>query len=466
MKAETESSSAPNPEEPSKTSRIPRWVGAIAAIALIVGIVGGILFYGYQARPGWVGVANKKFWDYLELLIVPAALAIGVYLLNRAQQERERRVEEARGERELEVENQRAQDEALQAYLDQMSQLLIDKERPLHRSQRGDSLGELENLEGETERGTRDGSRMGLGTVSTVARARTLTVLPRLEGERKGSVLQFLVESNLITKNRLILKLKGADLSGAYVPGATLGGADLSGVDLSGVDLSRADLSGANLSYADLSYANLSNTNLEDTDLWGAKLEHADLSEAYLTSAILQGADMTEAILYKANLQAVDMTEAILYKANLQAVDMTEAKPNLYLGGETSPHAAYLFGAYMDEANLAGANLSGVAIDPRNLMDQATSLEGAIMPNGLKYKNWLKTSEGQLSITKGATTWLKTSEGQRWLNEGIKDGVPWDGKKRKYLDWLKTPEGQNWLDLQGRRCRSVMPARRTSQNAD
>jgi uncharacterized protein YjbI with pentapeptide repeats len=415
VKAETESSSAPNPEEPSKTSRIPRWVGAIAAIALIVGIVGVILFYGYQARPGWVGVANKKFWDYLELLIVPAALAIGVYLLNRAQQERERRVEEARGERELEVENQRAQDEALQAYLDQMSQLLIDKERPLHRSQRGDSL-------------------------STVARARTLTVLPRLEGERKGSVLQFLVESNLITKNRLILKLKGADLSGAYLRGATLGGADLSGVDLS-----RADLSGANLSYADLSYANLSNTNLEDTDLWGAKLEHADLSEAHLTSAILQGADLTEAILNKANLQAVDMTEAILYKANLQAVDMTEAKPNLYVGGETSPHAAYLFGAYMDEANLAGANLSGVAIDPRILMDLATSLEGAIMPNGLKYKNWLKTSEGQLSITKGATTWLKTSEGQRWLNEGIKDGVPRDGKKRKYLDWLKTPEGQNWL---------------------
>jgi len=80
-----------------------------------------VIVYGYLARPGWIGVSGKKFWDYLELLIVPAALAVGVYLLNRAQQEREQAVE-----------SQRAQDEALQAYLDHMSQLLI--EQPLRRA--------------------------------------------------------------------------------------------------------------------------------------------------------------------------------------------------------------------------------------------------------------------------------------------------------------------------------------------
>jgi hypothetical protein len=128
MTAET----GPSPAEPEKrSSRGPRWLMIIATLALTVGIVGVILFYGYQARPGWVGVANKKFWDYLELLIVPAALAIGVYLLNRAQSEREREAEEARRDRELEVENQRAQDAALQAYLDQMSQLLINYEMSL-----------------------------------------------------------------------------------------------------------------------------------------------------------------------------------------------------------------------------------------------------------------------------------------------------------------------------------------------
>ncbi len=63
------------------------WGGDILALALAVGIV-GVIVYGYKTKPGWFGVADKKFWDYLELLIVPVALAIGVYLLNRAQRQR------------------------------------------------------------------------------------------------------------------------------------------------------------------------------------------------------------------------------------------------------------------------------------------------------------------------------------------------------------------------------------------
>jgi hypothetical protein len=43
-------------------------------------------------------------------------------------------------EREQRIANDRAQDEALQAYLDQMSQLLTDKDQPLHEAQLGDSL--------------------------------------------------------------------------------------------------------------------------------------------------------------------------------------------------------------------------------------------------------------------------------------------------------------------------------------
>jgi membrane protein implicated in regulation of membrane protease activity len=252
VKAETESSSAPSPEEPPKTSWISQWVGAIAAVALIVGIIGVILFYGYLARPGWVGVADKKFWDYLELLIVPAALAIGVYLLNRAQSEREREAEEAQQERErvadearmerqrkaeaaqrereLEVENQRAQDAAIQAYLDQIGNLLLDEHRPLRQSEQRDE-------------------------VRTLARARTLTMLRRLDGERKGTVLQFLYEAGLINTDRIV------DLTGA----------DLRGADLYGADLRMANLSDAHLRLADLHSAVLSNANLRGA----TDLEHA-----------------------------------------------------------------------------------------------------------------------------------------------------------------------------------------------
>src|SRR5829696_10090312 len=47
-----------------------------------------------------------------------------------AQRERDRNTEQAQRERELEVGGQRAQDDAAQAYLDQMTNLLLDKDSP------------------------------------------------------------------------------------------------------------------------------------------------------------------------------------------------------------------------------------------------------------------------------------------------------------------------------------------------
>jgi hypothetical protein len=102
--------------------------------------------------------------------------------------------EAAQRARELEVDNQRAQDGALQAYIEGMDRLLIDK-----------SL-----------RGSAEGS-----DPRAVGRARTLTVLPRLYGSRKASVLQFLYEAGLIrpaideTKETTVVKLDNADLRGA-----------------------------------------------------------------------------------------------------------------------------------------------------------------------------------------------------------------------------------------------------------
>jgi hypothetical protein len=267
MKEELGPSPTAEPEQVPESGRASRWVVGVAALVLAGVVI--VIFYGYLARPGWIGVADKKFWHYLELLIVPAALALGVYWLNRTQQERERRAEEARKEREreaqaaqrereLEVENQRAQDVALQAYLDQMSQLLTDKDRPLHRAQLHDSL-------------------------STIARARTLAVLPRLDGERKRSILEFLYESDLIRRDRPILDLRNANLFRANLRWADLRRADLVGAYLVDANLSYADLREANLLGADLSYADLS----------GADLDYEPLDEArWLQAPSLEGATL------------------------------------------------------------------------------------------------------------------------------------------------------------------------------
>jgi hypothetical protein len=53
-------------------------------------------------------------WDWIKLLVIPVVIAGGGLWFNAQQREGEQRIA-----------NERAQDEALQAYLDQMSDLLI-----------------------------------------------------------------------------------------------------------------------------------------------------------------------------------------------------------------------------------------------------------------------------------------------------------------------------------------------------
>jgi hypothetical protein len=264
-----------HPVQSSKVSSKwpPWWVIVTAGLALVVIFV--VIVYGYLAKPGWVGVSDKKFWDYLELLIVPAALAIGVYLLNRAQErerqateearrEREREAQAAQKERELDVESQRAKDQALQAYLDQMSQLLLDKDRPLRKTEAG-----------AEER--------------TLARARTKQVLWKLDPHRKRNLLQFLREARLIESKKQIIDLSGADLREAY-----LRELDLENVDLTGADLKGADLSKAKLTAADLRGSMLGGVVLHGADLSRANLHNAkEWTENQLTSAKhLEGATM------------------------------------------------------------------------------------------------------------------------------------------------------------------------------
>src|SRR5215203_819408 len=207
----------PQQQQPRKQSaeRLVAWSVVCFALFTIA------VYIGYRY--------DITLWDWLNLLVVAVVIAgVGIWF-NRQQRERE-----------LEIAEHRTQDEALQAYLDVMSQLLTDEKRPLRRAQIGDSL-------------------------SSVARARTVTVLPRLDGERKARVVQFLYESGLIAKGRPILDLLRADLRGA----------DLLGVGLRGADLNGAHLSGAHLFRADLKWAVLSFTDLSGADLWRASLRGA-----------------------------------------------------------------------------------------------------------------------------------------------------------------------------------------------
>lgn len=271
---------------------------------------------------------DKSLWEWLELLVIPAVIAAGGLWFSEQQRQRE-----------LYIADQRAQDEALQAYLDQMSQLLSDKDRPLHVAPWSDRL-------------------------STVARARTLTVLPGLDENRKSRLLQFLVESTLVQgdkKKPPVINLTGADLRGVNLRGANLHGALLRGAKLDHARLRGADLGSANLARAALDGADLGNAYLTEANLRDTYLVDANLRDAKLV-----GADLREGHLRNADLTSSDLRNANLRDARLRGADLHEAR---------------VTGANLSRAELRGAK----RITDEVLEQQASSLKGAMMPGGWKH---------------------------------------------------------------------------------
>jgi uncharacterized protein YjbI with pentapeptide repeats len=328
------------------TRRQLLWAGVAVGLLTIAILVG----YRY----------GITLWDWLKLLVVPAVIAGGGIWFNRQQRERELEIARQQRERDVEIAERRTQDEALQAYLDQMSSMLIpNTDQPsLYRARPGDSL-------------------------SSVARARTLTILPRLDEDRKARVVQFLYESGLIAEGRPVLDLQGADLRGA-----NLSEADLSGANLRGAYLNRANLSEADLSSADLSRAYLSEAKLIGADLSSADLSEADLIDANLRGAYLRGAnlraDLSGAYLFMADLSGAYLSGAYLNRAHLRGANLSRA----YLRG------AHLRGAYLSRADLDLADLSRADVTEEQL-EEASTLEGATMPNGQKYEDWLKSRDSE-----------------------------------------------------------------------
>src|SRR6266516_2570592 len=165
----------------------------VAITVLVVGLL-ALLTFGYLLRWAWTGFLTNTLWDWLQLLIIPVVLAVAGFWLNQIQKSREEEATEKRTKAEQEAAEKRAQTEreiasdhqreaALQAYIDKMSELLLEK-----------------RLRGSAED----------DEVRKIARVRTLRVLPRLDKERKRSVLQFLHESGLIEKGKRIIDLSSA----------------------------------------------------------------------------------------------------------------------------------------------------------------------------------------------------------------------------------------------------------------
>jgi hypothetical protein len=245
-----------------------------------------------------LGFRGKTLWDLLQLFIIPAFITGFALWFNRNESIRQE---------DISLDRQR--EEALQAYFSAMEYLLLDKQ--------------LRSSDVDSE-------------VRAVARARTLATLYRLDGERKGQLLNFLYESNLINVGNSIIVLEGAALFQADLEEANLEGADLSGanlananldeVNLKSADLSDSRLSGASLRFAKLSGADLSNARFGFADLWRADLSGVDLSNANFDSAILWDVDLSDANLMDADFYGADLSRADLSGTNLSGTDFGDAQ--------------------------------------------------------------------------------------------------------------------------------------------
>lgn len=295
-------------EDPATRSvRHAPWLAAVVGVLLM-------LILGTLGSPGGLGINSqtstkverdrnwrvikysiesndgKTVWDWFGLIGVPITLAVlGIWFQSQEQIRASRDAEEQRR-----LATEESKEETLQRYLDRVSQLLIEKDLIRQSNVAHNPIVE---------------------SASDVIRARTLSVLRSFsqDGERKGSVIFFLIETDVLHKLKV-------SLSDSQLAGAKLAAGDLSEADLAGADLTRAYLKYANLSKADLGAANLTEANLRAANLVGANLNGALLSGANLSRANLSGA-----LLIGANLSFTNLTEANLSGAKLRGADLREA---------------------------------------------------------------------------------------------------------------------------------------------
>src|SRR5437660_11215121 len=86
-------------------------VGCMLMITLLV-----VIALAYIFNVNVPGLRGKTLWDWLQLLIIPAVLAVGGYAFTYTTR---------RNEQKIALDSQR--ETLLQAYLDRMSELLLDK---------------------------------------------------------------------------------------------------------------------------------------------------------------------------------------------------------------------------------------------------------------------------------------------------------------------------------------------------
>jgi uncharacterized protein YjbI with pentapeptide repeats len=325
----------------------------LGTILVVVAVIAGYWvpwtgFDGYRVDAAYQ--REKTLWDWLGLLIVPTVLAIGGYLYSRAERETERKISaqhEAEGRNRVE---ESLREEVLQSYYDRISSLLLESGLAASPPNKQSSV---------------------------IARARTLSVLARLDGKRKGMLVRFLYEAQLVQESSPVISLEESLLSEV----------DLSYAKLSGINLERCDVRRGNFHFANLSSGRLHLATLNDANFSWSNMTNADLHnsgiapdresmdnkpDGQLGSVDFSNANLTSANLDDAVLESACMISTKLCGARLRRTDLSGAD----LTGADLRNAD-LSGATLDKAVLIGAKVT------EEQLKKARSIKDAKLPGGV-----------------------------------------------------------------------------------
>jgi uncharacterized protein YjbI with pentapeptide repeats len=108
--------------------------------------------------------------------------------------------------------------------------------------------------------------------------------------------------------------------------------------------------------------------------------DRADLAinSANMSGTYLDKADLSDVNLIETDLSGAVLSGAVLRRAVVSGADLRET---------------YLNGIDLHGADLSGTNLRDArGVTDEQLEEQALTLQGATMPGGQKYEDWLKSS--------------------------------------------------------------------------
>jgi hypothetical protein len=199
-------------------------------------------------------------------------LAFGAFYLNYASETRDKQIAEEGKQQEL-----------LKDYFSKMQTLIVETKKSKDSQPKiVETKKSVETTKSKDSQPNPDGAPL-LPEFIPIAQALTLAVLDELDGPRKGKVITYLAESNLINKPNPEIKLDRANLQDLVLQDVDMNGvkiykADMTKANLTDVSLINADLTLSIFSSATLQKVNFSGATLDKSNFYNTKLKNITIS--------------------------------------------------------------------------------------------------------------------------------------------------------------------------------------------